>query len=420
MRIQVIRCLSSAAEKDGMTFSPLCEPRAIDDFDVNIIDLAAESMWTYRLDTIGMVDSQQDLVTVQQMVKNKKRAIVVYVLPQNIRYVYDTRYSGGNMKKNKALKDLLDGMQRHAIAAVVPTKAAMPQIIYEKTKTSISGCQFDADFYFLNPLKIITKSDKSEKPTTVEIASQTYATTLAITKSSSELNHFLLSIFGQRDTPEAPSWMESVCFGDDAEQNTTIAACKEQIDELNNRISAAQAKLKENADIKSILYTNGEQLVSIVFRILEKLLNCDLSTFIDEKREDFLIKLPRCTFIGEIKGVTSNVKYEHISQLELHYRGYLDRLAETGEVETVKQLLIINPFRTKPLEQRDPVHTAQIELAIRNECLIIETRTLLRIYERFCVNRLTSQQCEEVFARRSGVIDLSDFDKPEDMEPYKV
>lgn len=214
--------------------------------------------------------------------------------------------------------------------------------------------------------------------------------------------------------------MESVCFGDDAEQNTTIAACKEQIDELNNRIFAAQAKLKENADIKSILYTNGEQLVSIVFRILEKLLNCDLSTFIDEKREDFLIKLPRCTFIGEIKGVTSNVKYEHISQLELHYRGYLDRLAETGEVETVKQLLIINPFRTKPLEQRDPVHTAQIELAIRNECLIIETCTLLRIYERFCVNRLTSQQCEEVFARRSGVIDLSDFDKPEDMEPYKV
>lgn len=97
MRIQVIRCLSSAAEKDGMTFSPLCEPRAIDDFDVNIIDLAAESMWTYRLDTIGMVDSQQDLVTVQQMVKNKKRAIVVYVLPQNIRYVYDTRYSGVNM-----------------------------------------------------------------------------------------------------------------------------------------------------------------------------------------------------------------------------------------------------------------------------------------------------------------------------------
>ena len=255
MRIQVIRCLSSAAEKDGMTFSPLCEPRAIDDFDVNIIDLAAESMWTYKSDTIGMVDSQQDLVTVQQMVKNKKRAIVVYVLPQNIRYVYDTRYSGVNMRKNKALKDLLVGMQRHAIAAVVPTEAAMPQIIYEKTKTSISGCQFDADFYFLNPLKIITKSDKSEKPTTVEIASQTYATTLAITKSSSELNHFLLSIFGQHDTPEAPSWMENVCFGDDAEQNTTIAACKEQIDELNNRISAAQAKLKENADIKSILYT---------------------------------------------------------------------------------------------------------------------------------------------------------------------
>ena len=79
MRIQVIRCLSSAAEKDGMTFSPLCEPRAIDDFDVNIIDLAAESMWTYRLDTIGMVDSQQDLVTVQQMVDNRDTYFASYI-----------------------------------------------------------------------------------------------------------------------------------------------------------------------------------------------------------------------------------------------------------------------------------------------------------------------------------------------------
>ena len=49
------------------------------------------------------------------------------------------------------------------------------------------------------------------------------------------------------------------------------------------------------------------------------------------KKEDFLIKLPSCTFIGEIKGVTSNVKYEHISQIELHYRGYLDLLAERKE-----------------------------------------------------------------------------------------
>ena len=134
-----------------------------------------------------------------------------------------------------------------------------------------------------------------------------------------------------------------------------------------------------------------------------------------------MIKRPVCTFIGEIKGVTSNVRLEHISQLDLHYQGYLDRLAEIGTTETVKQILIMNPFRTKSLDQREPVHTAQIELAIRNGCLIIETHTLLRIYEKFCSNELTAQKCEEVFANRSGLLSLSDFDEPVgDLEPYKI
>lgn len=60
------------------------------------------------------------------------------------------------------------------------------------------------------------------------------------------------------------------------------------------------------------------------------------------------------------------MKYEHISQLELHYRSYLDRLAENRQSENVKQLLIMNPFRTKALDRRDPIHVSQIDLAIRN------------------------------------------------------
>lgn len=419
MRIQVIQFSANDTEKEGITFSPLSAPRAIDDFDINIIDLTVSSMWTYKADFLGMVDSKQDLETIQQMVSNKKRAIVVYVLPQNIRYVYNTKYTP--TRSMRALKDILEEVQKRSIDAVVPTNAAMAKIAYEKTETSISGCKFDADFYFINPQKIITKSDKSEKTTTIEIFPKIYATTLAITQTNASLKHFISTLFEQHERPEAPSWMEDICFGDDAEQKETIVACEKQIDEANSKILSAQTKLKENAEIKSILYTNGDQLVSVVFKILENLLDCDLSTFIDEKREDFLIKLSHCTFIGEIKGVTSNVKYEHISQLELHYRGYLDRLAETDSVETVKQLLIINPFRTKPLEQRDPVHTAQIELAIRNGCLIIETHTLLRIYEKVCANQLAKQRCEEVLENRVGLLSLSDFDEPvRDLEAYKV
>lgn len=120
--------------------------------------------------------------------------------------------------------------------------------------------------------------------------------------------------------------------------------------------------------------------------------------------------MPECTFIGEIKGVTSNVKNEHVSQIDLHYSSYMDKLEEQDLHETVKQILIINPFRTKPLGERDPVHTAQIDLAIRNNCLIIETSTLLGIFEKFCGGEITTQKCKNVFASNSGLLRLEEFD----------
>ena len=79
--------------------------------------------------------------------------------------------------------------------------------------------------------------------------------------------------------------------------------------------------------------------------------------------------------------ITSNVKSEHISQLDVHFQTYKDKLTEEEREENVHQLLIINPFRTKPLEEREPVNQQQIDLAERNGCLIIETNTLLRIFE---------------------------------------
>ena len=67
--------------------------------------------------------------------------------------------------------------------------------------------------------------------------------------------------------------------------------------------------------MKSVLYTNGDELVQVVFEILEELLGCDLSQFVDLKKEDFLFTIEDTTFIGEIKGVNSNVKNPNITQL---------------------------------------------------------------------------------------------------------
>ena len=123
----------------------------------------------------------------------------------------------------------------------------------------------------------------------------------------------------------------------------------------------------------------------------------------------FKIKKQDITFIGEIKGVTSNVKSEHVSQIDVHYYGYLDKLQEENKEENVKQILIMNSLRNKRVSEREEVHENQINLAKRNGCLIIETVTLLRIFEKVNNSEVTSAKCIEVFKEKTGLLKLEDF-----------
>ena len=420
MRIQVIQYSNSslATENDGILYSPMSSPRALDDYDINIIDLSVKSMWKYNSSNhIGQVNSKPDLLTIRQMVDKKKKSVVIYVFPQNITYSY-VEYSS---TKSLPLKDIIRGIFEHSFEKVIPNTTMLPSIAYEKTYTSILGKQYGADFYLIDPSEVITQSDRSEKPTTIQIAEKVYVTTLGIMETVVDIKRYVSALFEKHSSEAAPEWINTILFADDERQNSQIEQGKNEILVAQAKIEAAENKLAENAKFKSVLYTNGDELVAVVFEILEKILACDLSDFVDDKKEDFLIKLPSCTFIGEIKGVTSNVKYEHISQVELHYRGYLDLLAESGVSENVKQLLIMNPFRTKALDKRDPVHISQIELAIRNGCLIIETNTLLRLYEKFCNGEVTVQKCIGVLSTKTGLLCLADFDDDAgDIEPYKV
>ena len=173
------------------------------------------------------------------------------------------------------------------------------------------------------------------------------------------------------------------------------------------QIAVAQEKLKQNDRFKSILYSSGAELVNVVFDILQRILSCDLSEFIDEKREDFRIKKNEVTFIGEIKGISTNVKSENISQVDRHCQAYSDYLQERGQIERLKQLLIINPLRHQSLEQREPIHETQLKLALRNDCLIIKAEVLLRIFEAFQSGTINTQQIENCFANNSGELTLN-------------
>ena len=222
------------------------------------------------------------------------------------------------------------------------------------------------------------------------------------------LLNYIKSVFEPKEFEAAPLWMEKIMFFDDEEQLEKISKNKSTIESLEQQNRDCEKKIEENNWFKSILYTNGGDLVEVVFSILEKLFDCDLSSFVDKKKEDFLIKKENNTFIGEIKGVSSNVKSAHVSQIDTHYHKYME---EKDTCENVNQVLIINPLRDKPLDERDPVSEDQISLAKRNGCLIIETKTLLSLFDAFLRGEISTEKCIELFCLKKGLLKKEDFEK---------
>ena len=101
------------------------------------------------------------------------------------------------------------------------------------------------------------------------------------------------------------------------------------------------------------------------------------------------------------------IKYEHISQLEVHYSKHLDDLQELNKTEQIKKILIMNYERTKDISLRDDINQMQIDLAIKNETLIIDTKSLLTLYERGLQGKVSNSTIVKYIVNNSGLIDIN-------------
>lgn len=423
MNVQIISLNENpTTPSQDITYSPIKSPKSLDEFDINVINLSSEDLWRCRKDSISSINQINDFQSISNMISRKKLSKILIVLPLNIKFLYNWAFqSGFKYVKSIPLKDMLKDMH-YILSTLLPRTMPCPDIQFENTRTTLGPFTYTADFYFENTPNVIASSNRSDKATVIGIElDSVYATTMDIFQSEEMLFSFLNHIFSNSTKEDAPDWIKDILFADDEEQLKTVSKCKEKIDIANAEIKEAEAILEKNFQYKSILYTNGIELVQVVFEILEQILSCDLSSFIDKRKEDFLVVKDLYTLIGEIKGVTSNVKNEHVSQVDVHYQSYMDKLNEEGKTENVHQILIINPFRTKPLNERDPVDEQQIKLAERNGCLIIETKTLLSIFEKFLLGQISSQQCIDIFLGSTGLLTESFFNiEDNNRESYKV
>ena len=69
-------------------------------------------------------------------------------------------------------------------------------------------------------------------------------------------------------------------------------------------------------------------------------------------------------------------------------------------------MLIINHQRKSPLAERAEVDPKQIDKAIRDDVLIIETIILLKLYEKFLNDEITKEEVYEIFRDKTGLLKI--------------
>ena len=413
MKIQLITNNPDLYEYNFTKISSINEPSAFDMFDINILDLSYKDIWKNNGGVINTINIIEDFDSIQRIIESSQQSYIIIVLPQNIRYIYQSYREHGRVlyKNGKQIKDILDEFTSLILSRLLNLDS-YGELLYENSINKLSGEEYKSSFVF-DRVNVVSESlsvSEGNKKTTVLKKDKTIITTLDIFESTESIIKFLIGIGLSEDKEPIPDWIKDHDILDDKEQKAIISEKKAQIEEAKQAIQSAEDKLNENLEFKSILFENSNSLVKHVFSILEEILSCNLSNFVDVKKEDFLINLPNITFIGEIKGISSNVKSSNVSQIDVRYQEYLEKLKEDEKEENVKQLLIINHQRQKPLHDREPVNEEQITIAVRNGNLIIETSILLEVFIKFRTGEIDTEKIIEVFSTKTGLLNMEAFD----------
>ncbi len=384
---------------NGIKVNKIHDAESLDSFEINIISLQDSDMWVTSARGIGTINPINDLKSLSLMIRNSNKTSIVILLPQNIKYAYCLE--SGYKTRYCELKNMIE--QYKAILSVIFPVAESLKIVYENTITRIEKYGISSAFYFNRcGVPVLTKSEKSNKETTIKVDNLILST--LDFSDFEEIISFLRYIGLLKEKTKSPEWMEEVKMFDDNSQLNIIKENNDMIKTAHENISKAMEVIDKNNRYKSILYTTGDELVEVVFEILQEMLGCDLSEFTDKKKEDFKFTLGDKVFIGEIKGVTPNVKKANVSQLDVHVQEYMDENDE--QAENIIALLIINHQRGKAISERERVHEEVIKLAERNGSLIVDTMVLLKLFKQYTLKEKSREECIELLENNTGLLEI--------------
>ncbi|NMA17676.1 MAG: hypothetical protein GX939_02805 [Clostridiaceae bacterium] len=404
------RSIANIESLEEVVLTNLSDPLGFEHFDLNIIDLSSSGIWVSSQHQVGMIDSGNDLKSIGEMIKNSAYCLVLVIAPMNINYGFSpegkrTSQAGGTCKytSNIALKDVRYILDKQ-ISTVTDSVTALEYAAFEHNDIDDTAT---SAFYIAKsgaPWVSVYNAKDSDKTVFARRGdTRIYLTTINNLSCDGLVKLLEMASEIKKPSDEEPVWMEGVIMFDDNKQNEIISIQQGVIEDAQKLINEAQKKLDENKWYKSALYKADEDLVEVVTDILEILFEEDMNDFVDRRKEDQRLIIDGKTYLFEIKGTSSNVRRDNLSQLENHKQIYI--VNEEVDATTVKGILVINPLRKKKLAEREPVHFNEISLAERYDLLIITTETLLKLLEMKFSGAISK---EEVIAMmdKSGLLSI--------------
>ncbi len=408
--IQIISYNKLSIESDKIEFNTINIPFSLDTYEINIIDLTNPVFFENKNRNFNKVNSTCDLVNLNKMIEESDKSTTVIVLPKNVNCYCD--FYGGEYLLTKELKNIMECFRE-----IINQLTNFPpniELLYEPNITEIVGNLFHSDFYFKSE-KSLTKSCKSYKATTIQSDENNSIvfTTLDFLQDEQSILTYLSEIGLYGTKTDEPEWFKNLEYLNDGELKQKEKELSDKLENSNKAVEDNNCKIQNNNDIKSILYSSGDELVKKVFEILEELLDFDneLTSFEDMKKEDFSFEKNGIHFIGEIKGVNENVQNKHLAQLDLHFENYLDEKPGIS-TENCRALLIINPLRkTEPFERVEINHETIKNAENKYKSLIIRTEDLLKLLESFRSKKIKSDDILKKFSDEKGLIVVNDSNK---------
>jgi len=402
--IQIISVLPKASYIDNEKFhyNDFKNLDALDDFELNIFDLSHPNLWQNSADAITSINSNLDFKCIRIMISLSKVSKKLFILPQNLHFKYC--YYGSSFNSARELKNMTNDLCTSLLSLISPV--VQFSLVFEKTKTMISDDIIASDFHFIDDFAVVVTSSKSSNKKTTILSLNNYYTTLDINVLNQQMLLNYLEFIGLiHAVEECPKWVDSFIFNDDQKIREEIVHVDEELKKKSDVKSDLVNSLKKNQRIKSILYTNGGELVSGVIEILSDIFGDGKISSVDVKKEDFTLTLDQLIIISEVKGISSNVKNSNLSQLDNHLQSYLETQSSPEMKAKCKSILIINHQRQKDIFSREPINIEQIDIALRNGSLIIETIVLLKIYENYLQKKISSDEIIGLF-RTSGKLEF--------------